>query len=87
MLSKKEIAKIGLLVLKGFNYKEIAVKFNCSASKIYKYHRYHNNNEKIIIRLKGKNEPYYYNEDQYNSIPTYKYEDLSYKEQLIYNRL
>ena len=37
--------------------------------------------------MSGKQRPYYDNEDQYNSIPTYKYEDLSYKEQLIYNRL
>ena len=41
----------------------------------------------INVEMSGKQRPYYDNEDQYNSIPTYKYEDLSYKEQLIYNRL
>ena len=87
MLSKNEIAKIGLMVLKGYTFEEIAVKFNCSTSKIYRYHQYNNNNEKIIIHLKGKDEPYYYDENMYGCIPTYKYEDLSYKEQLIYNRL
>ncbi len=87
MLSKNEIAKICLLVLKGYTFEEIAVMFNCSISKIYKYYRYHNNYEKIIIHLKGKDEPYYYDENMYGCIPTYKYEDLSYKEQLIYNRL
>jgi hypothetical protein len=87
MLSKNEIAKICLLALKGYTFQEIAVKFNCSTSKIYKYYQYHNNFDKIIIHLKGKDEPYYYNEDMYGCKPVYKYEDLSYKEQLIYNRL
>ena len=87
MLSKNEIAKICLLVLKGYTFQEIAVMFNCSTSKIYKYYQYHNNFDKIIIHLKGKDEPYYYDENMYGCIPTYKYEDLSYKEQLIYNRL
>lgn len=87
MLSKNEIAKIGLMVLKGYTFQEIAVKFNCHPSKIYRHYQFNNNFKNIIIHFKGKDEPYYYDEDMYGCIPSYKYEDLSYKEQLIYNRL
>jgi hypothetical protein len=36
------------------------------------------------IEINGKQEPYYYNEWEYSSLPTYKFDDLSDREKQFY---
>ena len=68
--------------------KEVAAHFGCSLSYIYKHWTLGVlKKPKIRIELEGKDEPYYYNEDNYGKIPTYKRSELSAEEQLIFKKL
>jgi hypothetical protein len=79
-------------IILGYTLPELAENWGVSSTNLTNKYFLIKNKKKYIpkvinVEMSGKQRPYYDNEDQYNSIPTYKYEDLSYKEQLIYNRL
>ena len=75
-LTKNQIARISLLILKGHTLNEIAKLYGCSYSKISTNFRF-KRGSKCVIYLGYKAEPYFEDEFKYGSIPTYKYEDLS----------
>ena len=79
-------------IILGYTLPELAEAWGVSSTNLTNKFFLVKNKKKYLpkvinVEISGKREPYYKNEDMYGCIPTYKYEDLSYKEQLIYNRI
>ncbi len=80
LLTKEEIARISLLVLKGHTLTEIAKIYGCSYSKVAVHFRFEYNPKKTKIFLGHKKEAYYDNEDDYVRLPKYSFETLTEQE-------
>lgn len=79
-------------IILGYTIPELAEAWGVSSTNLTNKFFLVKNKKKYLpkvinVEISGKREPYYKNENDYNSTPAYKYEDLSHKEQLIYNRL
>lgn len=78
--------KILLLQARGFSLRDITnitgLKRNTVKKYLLYYEYHHKKGEKVS--LNSKQEPYYKNEMQYASIPTYNYEELSKEEKDFY---
>ena len=76
------------LILKGlgFHLTSISKILKINYHYIIKYNFYYNtrNCKDEKVQIGSKQEPYYYNEMQYATIPTYNYNDLSEDEKKFY---
>ena len=88
-LTPEQKENIDLLVLKGYTLKGIANLYRCSYALIIKYFNIMKSNKIHIetIKLSGKNEPYYYNENDYGKKQKYSFDELSESEKEIYKKL
>ena len=91
MKSNEELCKIiqELLIL-GYTIPELADQWGISKTNLTTKYNIVNNRNKYISKVEfySKEEPYYENELMYGYIPTYTFEELSYKEkQFYYNNL
>ena len=82
-LTKEQIARISLLVLKGYTLTDVAKLYNCSYSKIALHFRF-DIRPKTKIYLGYKKEMYYENEYDYGRMPTYTFDELSKEEKEFY---
>ena len=83
---KDRYNKILLLQARGFSLRDITnitgLKRNTVKKYLLYYQYHHKKGEKVF--LNSKQEPYYKNEMQYASIPTYNYKELSKEEKDFY---
>jgi hypothetical protein len=91
MKSNEELCKIiqDLLIL-GYTIPELAEQWGISKTNLTSKYNIVKNRNKYLRKVKfhGKEEPYYENEWMYGFIPSYTFEELSYKEkQFYYNNL
>lgn len=88
-MTEEQKQNIDLLVLKGYTLKSIADLYGCSYGLVCKHFNIMKSNKIHIptIKISGKDEPYYMNEDDYGKLPTYNYSELSESEQEIFNKL
>jgi hypothetical protein len=91
MKSNEELCKIiqELLIL-GYTIPELADQWGISKTNLTSKYNIVKNRNKYIRKVKfhGKEEPYHVDEWMYGYIPTYTFEELSFREkQLYYNNL
>ena len=91
MKSNEELCKIiqELLIL-GYTIPELADQWNISKTNLTTKYNIVNNRNKYISKVEFhcKEEPYHIDEWLYGYIPTYSFEELSFKEkQFYYNNL
>lgn len=88
-ITNEQKGNIDLLVLKGYTLRNIAELYGCSYGLVCKYFNIMKSNKIFIttIKIKGKTEAYYTNEDDYGKKPTYRYSELSESEKEIFNKL
>ena len=91
MKQNEELCKIiqDLLIL-GYTIPELADQWGISKTNLTTKYSIVKNRNKYIRKVKfhGKAEPYHTNEWMYGFIPSYTFEELSYKEkQFYYNKL
>lgn len=91
MKSNDELCKIiqELLIL-GYTIPELADQWGISKTNLTTKYSIVKNRNKYLRKVKfhGKEEPYHANEWMYGFIPSYTFEELSYKEkQFYYNNL
>jgi len=88
-LSEEQKQSIDLFVLKGHTLRDIADLYGCSYGLVCKHFNIMKSKKIFIttIKMKGKTEPYYMNEDDYGKLPTYNYSELSESEKEIFNKL
>jgi hypothetical protein len=91
MKQNKELCKIiqDLLIL-GYTIPELADQWGISKTNLTTKYSIVKNRNKYLRKVKfhGKEEPYHVNEWMYGFIPSYNFEELSYKEkQFYYNNL
>lgn len=77
-LTKPELAKIQLYLLKGYSIKKIADIYGISISKLDRYLTWERNTRKrtIFVSLGHKKVSYYNNEFDYSTIPNYKLKEV-----------
>ena len=79
---KERFNRILLLQAKGLKPKTIADKTNLSLKTVKKYLLYYEyyNRSYDYVSVNSKQEPYYANEWEYGSMPTYNFNELSNRE-------
>ena len=78
------------LLILGYTIPELADNWGVSKTNLTSKYKVIKNKNKYLKKVKfhGKEEPYYENEWMYGFIPTYTFEELSFREkQLYYNNL
>jgi len=89
IMSEEQKQNIDLLVLNGYTIRGIADLYGCSYGIICKHFNIMKSKKIYIptIKISGKDQPYYTNEDDYGKKPTYRYSELSESEKEIFNKL
>ena len=89
-LNEKLSELIQELLILGYTIPDLADNWGVSKTNLTSKYNVVKNKNKYIKKVKfhGKEEPYYINEFDYGNIPTYTFEELSFREkQFYYNNL